>query len=266
MRLVVVFLLASLSVAVRHRAPPAEARGCARRGDCNTCVRSPECGWCEAENACLPGTLEEPALVTKAPSKCIGQPNLWHFEEGSCNSTPMRIRRRGPLQKDALFDPDGPGIETLIPQLRAMYADTLSLKSKRRKTKEGTKKKAKRDLSGASANVTMFGKDGKPLSPTQVKRVLLTQRAETLKTRLEKKKKSLTKTISEFQSIKQQLKEAIQLEKNELADKIAKQLKDQQKLKQQLNVTSQLAAEAAVVLSNATAATNNQPTNSTTRR
>lgn len=96
----------------------AAARACAQRDDCITCVRSPDCGWCEKENRCLPGTVEEPAIVRGKRSLCLANPNLWHFEEGSCSAEPLRNRRTAPLTPDISGSNSGKSILDLIPSLR----------------------------------------------------------------------------------------------------------------------------------------------------
>ena len=86
--------------------------------DCVTCVNNPACGWCGGnEQRCMPGTAEEPSINLGNQSVCVSRPDLWHFEQRSCGRR-IPAGDRPPTLPDALFDPNGPPVESLIPQLQ----------------------------------------------------------------------------------------------------------------------------------------------------
>jgi len=209
----VVVVVASHSVnAVEVDAMGPEARGCAMRDDCATCVRAPECGWCEVDKKCLPGTLEEPALTRGRPSKCIGYPTLWHFEEDSCRTSALRNLRKGPITPDPLFNPAGLPINQYIPQLSTLFPSAVPAPVAKNAT--NTTK---------PHNTTILGKDGKPLTPLQVKQLKIREAMVHDQQRLEAAKKIANAAAKAMANAAKKMESIRAEEKKELEAQIAKE-------------------------------------------
>jgi len=231
---VVVVTLVCLTVV---QATP-EARACGLRDDCVSCVRQPECGWCESDNKCLPGTIEEPSQTGNTVSRCIKASALWHFEEGSCSSQPLRNKRRGPLQPDTLFDPSGPGIEVLIPQLKGIFPDLHKYIPPHKAHHK-------------HHNSTLFDKHGRKLTPTQVKRVVLERHLKKFRGELQQAREKAKHNEKKLKEAEDALRELKRQQEKELADSISKQKYEAAKLKQQMERAARQAAETQLSLDKA---------------
>jgi len=163
------------------------------------------------------------------------------LEEGSCNSQPLRNKRRGPLQPDSLFNPTGPGIEVLIPQLKGLFPDLHKYVHKAHHKHHHHKK----------LNLTMYDKNGRKLTPTQVKRVVLERKQVHARKELHKAKERAKKNEARLREAEDALRRLKKQQEKELADQIAKQKVEAAKLKQAMEkaareaAAQQLALEAA---------------------